>query len=133
MSTNYYWQGKEFVPCPRCGNPSPPDPIHIGLSAVGWCFKLQVIPELNIHDLSDWKRKWQEPGEIKDQYGRILTPAQMSALIEERKGGGPLPAYSWLVDNGAVVGPNGLVRERLSHHCIGHGEGTWDLIEGEFS
>ena len=36
--------------------------------------------------------------------------------------------------NYAEPGPNGLVRAKINGvHCIGHGEGTWDYITGEFS
>lgn len=34
----------------------------------------------------------------------------------------------------AEIGPNNLLRSRVDGvNCIGHGEGTWDLIAGEFS
>jgi hypothetical protein len=36
-------------------------------------------------------------------------------------------------DNESVEGPNGLLRAAIGGSCIGHGEGTWDLITGEFS
>jgi len=36
--------------------------------------------------------------------------------------------------NQAEPGPDGLARHKVNDgHCIGHGEGTWDLIIGEFS
>jgi len=37
-------------------------------------------------------------------------------------------------ENHSEPGPNNLVRHKIDDvHCIGHGEGTWDLITGEFS
>ena len=43
------------------------------------------------------------------------------------------PAQWWVQNHHAIPGPNGLLRHRIGEHCIGHGDGTWDLIRGEFS
>jgi hypothetical protein len=42
-------------------------------------------------------------------------------------------SQEWLKRNCAVPGPNNLVRHALEHGCIGHGEGTWDLLDCDFS
>jgi hypothetical protein len=35
--------------------------------------------------------------------------------------------------NHSQPGPKGLLRHQVGDHCVAHGEGTWDLIPGEFS
>jgi hypothetical protein len=41
---------------------------------------------------------------------------------------------SVLAKNHAELGPNGLLRSKVDDvHCIGHGEGTYDYIAGDFS
>lgn len=35
--------------------------------------------------------------------------------------------------NNAVPGPNNLLRHKIDQHCIGHGDGTYDYLVGEFS
>lgn len=136
MGENYYW-----APIPGG------IPVHIGKSSGGWCFSLHVIPEDGIKDLDDWKLKFREPTSlITDEYDREVPVAEMLKIIEER---------SWKIDRGSPsalpsqcrswghfhdvnysqFGPNGLLRHRISEEarCIGHGEGTWDLITGDFS
>lgn len=107
--------------------------LHIGKSSAGWCFSLHVIPDEGLNSLDDWKERWSRPGAIiKDEYGDVVTPEEMLSRITERryvgKGG---RTESQLAANYATRGPNGLVRH--TYNCVGHGEGTWDLISGEFS
>jgi len=130
MGTNYYL---EFDVCPTCGRSA--DRLHIGKSSGGWCFGLHVIPEEEINSLEDWKQKWNTPKSIiKDEYGEAVSPEKMLEIITERNWGreGILPSQ-WYQENHAEPGPNGLARHRIGPYCVGHGEGTWDLIPGEFS
>jgi hypothetical protein len=110
MGTNYYWYEK--APCGECKREF--ESVHIGKSSVGWNFSLRVHPDLGINSLSDWEERWGS-GEIKDEYGRIVSPEGMKATITERSH------------------PGGLLRHTDGTLCIGHGEGTWDLMLGEFS
>lgn len=133
MGTNYYWYPKPACEC--CGNTF--DEIHIGKSSGGWCFSLHVIPEDNINTLNDWVNKWNEIGVgiIKDEYGENCTPEDMYLIITARS---YIPKSQlepdWYQMNQAEPGPNGLARAKIDGlHCIGHGEGTWDYIQGEFS
>lgn len=128
MGTNYYLHHTPDL-CPHCGR-TDVDGLHIDKSSAGWCFTLHVIPERNINSLEDWKREFSRPNvEIRDEYGRAVTVADMLSTITERfwKGNYSDSAYQ------QPRGPNGLLRHVLGDHCVGHGEGTWDLVPGEFS
>lgn len=116
MGTNYYWYPK--YPCNCCQRPYEAERLHIGKSSVGWCFALHVMvedfEEPRIESLNDWIVRFNIPGSyIADEYGRVLTTEQMLSWITERSH------------------PRGLLR--ATHNCVGQGEGTWDLIKGEFS
>ena len=135
MGTNYYLHRGI---CPECKRSC--DHWHIGKSSIGWCFSLHIIPERGIRDLPDWVQAWQEPDTlIRDEYGRDITPEAMLDIITNRKRPRPPQWKRWYASideyyarNDAEPGPNHLLRHRIGHHCVGHGEGTWDLIQGEF-
>lgn len=130
MGTNYYLV--QQTPCECCGRPY--EDLHIGKSSWGWCFALRVHPDLGIVDLDDWRKLWAGR-RVRDEYGTDIPIEEMEQIIIDRRStrGGP-PTADWLRQNSAVPGPNGLIRHRIDgQHCIGHGEGTWDLIQGEFS
>lgn len=136
MGTNYYATRNV---CAHCGRGDERE--HIGKSSAGWCFSLHVDPERNIATLDDWKRAWQGAA-LTNEYGETLTEAEVLKVITERSWRAPDPSkppcgYTSLEDmlrqNDAQLGPNGLLRHRLGRYCIGHGEGTWDYIVGEFS
>jgi hypothetical protein len=118
--------------------------LHIGKSSGGWCFGLHVFPDFGISSLDDWKAKWSE-GLIIDECERVISPKSMTRIIEDRHG--IQHNDTWFRDiqrfgynseadfhrrNHSQPGPHDLVRHKLGKHCIGHGEGTWDLIVGEF-
>jgi hypothetical protein len=131
MGTNYY--AKE-EPCSYCGRGG--DPIHIGKSSAGWVFLLHVIPEMGINSLDDWKRFCRKKQvKIEDEYGKEIFQEELWDIIENRRHTGTPWKSAELFENNAVYGPNGLVRVNLgsNYGCIGYGDGTWDLIEGEFS
>jgi hypothetical protein len=91
-----------------------------------------VIPEDGIDSLEDWLKLFAISSmEIYNEYDTKISQTEMVDIITNR---------SWERTSGfdyrsnhAEPGPNGLVRHRVDGvHCIGHGEGTWDLITGEF-
>jgi len=133
MGTNYYLEPKP--PCPYCGRHY--DQIHIGKSSAGWCFSLHIIPEKGINNLDDWIKLWTIKGSvITDEYGDTISPKEMLDIITNRSWLIPSKRKWTAIDyevNNAMPGPNGLVRSKLDTHCIGHGDGTWDLVVGEFS
>ena len=137
MGTNYYLYDLADVtpPCPHCGRRDPPhDPLHIGKSSAGWCFSLHIIPEREIYSLDDWRREWSKPArEIRDEYGDVTPIAEMENTITNRSWNTP-PTDNpmFYVDNHAEPGPRNLMRHRINKYCIAHGEGTWDLVVGEF-
>lgn len=130
MGTNYYLEEQE--PCPHCGRPY--ERLHIGKSSGGWCFSLHIIPEKGINNLEDWRILWKNK-RIFDEYEKEISHAEMLRIITERKWEEPpKDPISWYFYNHAEVGPNNLARHKIDGtHCIGHGEGTWDLIIGYFS
>jgi hypothetical protein len=132
MGTNYYWY--PLPPCESCGREF--DKIHIGKSSAGWCFSLHVLPEDMINSLDDWIYNFRKKRSyIKDEYGKIVHPEEMLDIIKKRSWN-PSGKFTmdWYRHNYAEPGPNNLARSSIDGiRCIGHGEGTWDLIQGEFS
>lgn len=148
MGTNYFWTRRENC-CEHC-NRADEETLHIGKSSAGWHFSLRVYPDEGINTLEDWKARFAEPNSvIKDEYGEVQSVAEMIATITER--GRDKTLEECLVANGymfynsvqEMLTKNSAVRGKknlMAHdpntrykHCIGHGEGTWDYIIGEFS
>jgi hypothetical protein len=131
MGTNYYL---ERDVCPHCQRSD--ERLHIGKSSGGWCFSLHVDANEGINSLDDWKALWSAPGaRIVDEYGCEASPEQMLETITkracpQRDRNTPAEFYR---SNHAEPGPNNLLRHQIGRHCVGHGDGTWDLIPGEFS
>lgn len=136
MGTNYYLKQPNK------------EQLHIGKSSSGWCFFLHVKPNKNIHTLDDWFLFFNSSENIIiDEYNQIIEPDNMMNIIINRscnpkKWGliarSPFFNYAtkeeFLERNQALEGPNDLLRCIIDNkHCIGHGEGTWDYIIGDFS
>ena len=139
MGMNYYLTES---PCPTCGRGD--EELHIGKSSCGWHFSLHVIPERGLNSLADWKRLFRKKGVvIKNEDGTKVSKVEMLDQITNRKikrckATFPSAYYKSEQDmmekNSAVKGLNNLWRHKFDgNHCVGHGEGTWDLITGEFS
>jgi len=135
MGTNYYIIDNL---CEHCGRSD--EYYHIGKSSAGWCFSLHVEPKDNICDLSDIMKMWQGK-QIKNEYGEIISEAEMLCIITDRfsemKEKKPFGYESWdqfHEKNYSEFGPKNLLRHRHDGmHCVGHGNGTYDFIKGEFS
>jgi len=129
MGTNYYL---ETECCPACKRPR--DRLHIGKSSGGWCFSLHVDRDEGITSLDDWQALWGQSGtRIVDENGVTITPAEMLRTITDRSWPRERTLDArYLISNHAEAGPNGLLRHQIGPHCIGHGDGTYDLIPGEF-
>lgn len=149
MGTNFYSvdrekllrEGWENLRDRRRRREFDPDVIHIGKSSFGWCFALRIYPAEGITDLGSWAR-WlvDESRIILDEYeGEISFTDLYSRITDRKRPAGPLPSRppekddAWYRSNSAVPGPNGLARHSLGNGCVSHGDGTYDLIEGEFS
>lgn len=130
MGTNYYLESEA---CKSCGRGS--EKLHIGKSSAGWCFSLHVDPSLNINGLDDWRALWaRKDARIVNEYGAAVPPHEIEEIICGRSSSSAdrlSPEY--LAMNHAVAGPNGLLRHEIGRFCIGHGDGTFDLMVGEFS
>ena len=139
MGTNYYLHVKPDCEC--CGRPF--DALHIGKSSGGWCFSLHVLPEDGINSLDDWRALWSAPGAIvRNEYGDTVSIEEVESVITDRCSAKGFDDAAWPGYhneqhfhnlNHSERGPNGLLRHRVGPHCLGHGEGTWDYLPGEFS
>lgn len=142
MGTNYYTV--KVYRCEACGHGIVSDDKerHIGKSSAGWCFSLRVYPEDDINTLDDWKVILKRSC-IQDEYGSTIPYEEMFKIITQRSSPntfdkppcGVTPSITWEEfhrSNQSQFGPNGLLRHRTGDHCVGHGEGTWDYLEGEF-
>ena len=142
MGTNYYLHRNA---CECCGRSE--DRVHIGKSSYGWCFSLHVDKWEGANNLEEWQEEWKK-GVIVDEYGQQVSPEEMLETITQREGCNdfkkPYPLKhdignygSWEdfhARNYSEPGPKGLLRHQIkAGHCIGHGDGTYDLIVGEFS
>ena len=113
--------------------------IHIGKSSLGWCFSLHVVPEFGINTYEDWVRMFIDPDRIIiSEYNEVIPYTKMISIITARARPDPC---TWdaarLARNYAEHGPGNLIRYRIDHErahgCVGHGEGSYDYITGEFS
>jgi hypothetical protein len=140
MGTNYYLRENA---CPHCGRSS--DEVHIGKSSAGWCFSLQVFEPYEDWTLDKWIERLNGEGtKIFDEYGAEYNTEEMLNVIQGRSWPcGTLGSQSYrdqgyrdeadfLEQNHAVRGPNNLLRHRIGPYCVGHGEGTYDYIPGDF-
>ncbi len=132
MGTNYY---VETDKCPHCGRSD--ERVHIGKSSAGWCFSLNThrtpVDDYDIQTLNDWRSFW-EGKIIVDEYGDQVSEKQMLITITERWWEGNLWTADGLAVNFAELGPHGLARHKIDgRRCIGHGDGTFDYMRGEFS
>lgn len=133
MGTNYYLRAPK---CFHCGKEEE-SPIHLGKSSVGWCFSLHVSPENGISCWEDIQQliedKLCEEWCIKNEYGDQISLVDFIKTVTKRSGNRPWEGDALLI-NHAIQGPNNLARHVIDGwHCIGHGEGTYDYIIGEFS
>ncbi len=141
MGTNFYLHPLVNV-CQHCGRGDDAEPLHIGKSSAGWCFALCVHPDHGIHSLDDWRMRWAGDGVvIRDEYGTDVSPADMDRIITGRRWRNKVDSWvgyeneqAFHAENHSERGPNGLLRHRVDgRHCIAHGDGTWDVMRGEFS
>lgn len=111
MGTNYYMTVNA---CQCCGRAE--SELHIGKSSGGWVFSLNTHPENGIETLDDWRAAWAD-NRIRDEYGQTITPEEMERTVTQRK--------PW---QGRV-----LLRHSIDGtFCLAHGDGTFDIMRGEF-
>jgi hypothetical protein len=82
---------------------------------MGWRFALRVYPELGIHSLGDWDKRFRR-GVIVDEYRRVITSTEMIRRICKPGGRSyDTPKYT-------IFFPP----------FVGHGKGPYDYILGDF-
>lgn len=127
MGTNFYLHENICQVCGRFNE------RHIGKSSYGWCFGLHIYPDERINSLEDWKLLF-DSGEIYDEYGRRVSKDEMIDIITNRSHPDSNENDEWYAQNHAERGPNNLARSKIDGVlCVGHGEGTWDYLVGDFS
>lgn len=146
MGTNYYLMTEvQDGECVNCGAPHYSEKgLHIGKSSSGWCFALMKYDHLNIKSLNHWRPLLSDSkNKILDEYGQKIENLEMLTIITER--GRPsmnfekIPSgYASWNDfhriNFSEFGPNGMLRHKIDGvFCVGHGVGTYDYMEREFS
>lgn len=159
MGMNYYlvYNEKEANTCHCCGHETTKNKeLHLGKSSSGWTFALHVYPDQGIHTWGDVLYEVMQAtgkgGWIKDEYGTeveiemfvgIVTERGSDKTLDERVAFMNIPGWyspmayrsvdELLKRNNAVAGPNNLLRHKIGNGCIGHGDGTYDYLVGEFS
>jgi hypothetical protein len=120
MGTNYYmmYGGDRMFLCPECNTfCGMPVRRHIGKSSAGWVFGLFVDKRIPTLDLLT--PILNHPNVlIFNEYHEFLTPEEMMNIIVNRQ----------------AFKDRELRRHDIDgRFCVGHGPGTWDLLQGEFS
>ena len=94
-----------------------------------------MYPEHGVHELTDLLA-FIGKKRIEDEYGQIISREIFNEIVTERSWFETEDLYrtqAFLRQNHAVPGPKNLLRSKIDgQHCIGHGDGTYDLIVGEF-
>ena len=111
---------------------------HIGKSSMGWYFALHVYPDECINNLEDWKRVFKQGVEIgyhiENEYGdEISIDSMLSEITDRGRNNGRKWSFQDLERNYAEEGKNNLVRYKIRDGVVGHGEGTWDYLDCDFS
>jgi hypothetical protein len=130
MGTNYYYYPPGYGTNPFI------EKGHIGKSSYGWCFAVRIYPDKDITTLNDWRALFAIDGSyIENEYGERVTPVEMIKVITDRQPSTNQAerTKAFFDNNHAVAHPSGLLRARVGPYCVGHGEGTYDYIDNEFS
>lgn len=127
--------------------------VYVTVGEDNELIKQKTLFSLNPHftlpyDFESWKKLIENPlWYIEDEYGNKWCSRDMLETIECRRWHN---RESWEdVDwklygyhseehfhslNHSERGPNGLLRSKIDmRHCVGHGEGTYDYLIGDFS
>lgn len=78
MGTNYYHRRDV---CPTCGKPD--EIVHIGKASAGWTFSFHGTEE--IRSWQEWREVLRSGGEIRDEYGDVVSLERMEALVADRQ------------------------------------------------
>lgn len=136
MGTNFYLT-KQSNRCEHCGRADETEPLHIGKSSSGWAFGLHIHPSEGIECLDDWIRLFSDPtAVIKDEYGKLLTPAEMIDWIMNRSQEAkdkPHGYENWEQfhkENESRLGPHNLL---FSTRKVDSEGDTWQCFDHDFS
>lgn len=80
MSINYYVDPCPN-PCPHC----PTSRLHIGTVVVGYEFKFRAHPDEGIANRRRWSAAIQEAGQVCDENGQTMTPAEFEAMVDRTR------------------------------------------------
>lgn len=132
MGTNYYIRSQTGANIEGLDTPE----WHIGKSSAGWVFALHV--DNKIKSFEDITKVFfneylkSDGSRIYEEYGDSVHLDIMINIIAHRKswwtsldGAGDFCSFCDTDIN--------LMRRKVGINCVANGEGTYDLIEGEFS
>lgn len=140
MGTNYYFVNKK----------DRTKQLHIGKSSYGWCFSLHVWTDQE-DPMKMYPRNWddwldmlhnRQDYQIENEEEQVVEFGDFVDNVENREHDmswerfeeGYSSEKEFHEINNSERGPNNLLRHKIDGvHCIGHGEGTYDYITGEFS
>ena len=140
MGTNYYVVDETDY-CKYCGKGK--KEVHLGKSSAGWCFALNVYPEKGINNWADIL-DYVKDKNIYNEYEDLISAEEFIDVVTNRSwkkrsisdyanNDRYLSFKHFLYLNHAELGPDNLLRHKSSEFCIGHGEGTYDYMVGDFS
>ena len=130
MGTNYYVVDETDY-CKYCGKGK--KEVHLGKSSAGWCFALNVYPEKGINNWADIL-DYVKDKQIYNEYGDLISVEKFIDVVTNRSWAAKKTDFDHFLEvNQAELGPNNLLRHKISGFCIGHGEGTYDYMVGDFS
>lgn len=84
MGTNYYLHARDAA-----------EPIHLGKQSAGWSFAFRAYPDpakspspvtWPVTDTDSWFRLLDLPGNVRDEYGRILSKNELLDIIDRNIG-----------------------------------------------
>ena len=134
MGINFYLH---INTCDHCGRSE--KTLHIGKSSTGWAFLLHVDPtgETCPRNWSEWAALIAKPGErnrVTDEDGREYTLPELVEVVMHRKGATTLETSNNTADGRWFDKSTHLWRVTVDgDRCIETGDGTYDLIVGEFN
>ena len=131
MGANYYWTEGEDKKV-----------FHIGKASFGWAFSLHVGETGTAYadyprDLDEWKALFSTGGKIYDEYNSEIAVQELidTIICNRSYSMKVLTPKKELREKGCFIeDATGLLRNCVDNrHCISNGEGTYDLIIGDFS
>lgn len=124
--------------------------LHIGLDSAGWNFALHAYPDKGISTWADWLDVFEQNSDLQiiDEYGLPVPVSEFIDIVTKRQPLSSPFSKEFLKRNQCTVSEYGLASayldleaisslatcpaQRVTTGCISHGEGTWEMLIGDF-